>query len=222
MSQILKIGIIDDDSGKITQIMTRLMQGVEGASPEKKQKYSQFRLEPIEITLKEDLALMITDIISLELDCLIIDYKLSSYQNVDYTGIELAKAVESERFDFPIFILTSYDDDLFTNEIYNAYQVFDFHRYLNEEKERVELHFKMIEQIIKTSKQREDWERELRGLLQYAGTTEEIDTRILELDSMLERSIDGRHALSEGIKRDLSSNKISDLISKIDEILERE
>lgn len=30
-----RIGIVDDDSGKVTQIMTRLIQGIEGAAPEK-------------------------------------------------------------------------------------------------------------------------------------------------------------------------------------------
>ncbi|WP_339294461.1 hypothetical protein MKY82_23315 [Paenibacillus sp. FSL W7-1279] len=222
MEQILKIGIVDDDSGKITQIMTRLMQGLDGASPEKKQKYSSYKFDPIEIELEEDLNQIIADILEFRLDCLLVDYKLSSYQNVDYTGIELAKALERELYDFPVFVLTSYDDDLFTNEIYNAYQVFDFDRYLSEEQERVELHFKMIEQILKTEKQKEYWERELRTLLPLVGTSDEIDTRVLELDSKLERSISGGNALPEGLKRDLSSNKISELLAKIDEILERE
>ncbi|MBW4080267.1 hypothetical protein [Paenibacillus sp. S150] len=222
MEQILKIGIVDDDSGKITQIMTRLIQGFEGASPEKKQKYSKFKFDPIEIELNEDLNQTIADILKTRLDCLLVDYKLSSYQNVDYTGIEIAKALEKELYDFPVFVLTSYDDDLFTNEIYNAYQVFDFDRYMSEEQERVELHFKMIEQILKTEKQKEYWEQELRKLLPLAGTSDEIDTKILELDSMLEKSIDGGHVLSEGVRKALSSNKISELLAKIDEVLEKE
>ncbi|MBJ9989421.1 hypothetical protein [Paenibacillus sp. S28] len=222
MTRKFKIGIVDDDTGKVTQIMTRLMQGIEGASPEKKQKYSQYRFEPIEIELSEDLTVMVQEIIKNKLDCLLVDYKLSSYQNVDYSGVELAKALEEALFEFPIFVLTSYDDDLFTNEIYNAYQVFDFDRYQNEDPERVELHFKIIEQILKTVKQKEQWEEELKRLLPQAGESDYIDSKILELDSKLERSIDGVNALPEGIRKDLSSNKISDLLAKIDEILEKE
>ncbi|MED1722056.1 response regulator [Mesorhizobium sp. M00.F.Ca.ET.186.01.1.1] len=222
MEKILKIGIVDDDSSKVTQIMSRLMQGIEGASPEKREKYSHYKFDTVEIELKEDLNEMIRDVMENKLDCLLVDYKLSSYQNVDYTGIELAKALERELYDFPVFVLTSYDDDLFSNEIYNAYQVFDFARYLNEEQERVELHFKMIEQILKTQKQKENWERELRSLLPLAGTSEEIDSRILDLDSKLEKSIDGSHALPDKIKKDLSSNKLSELLDKIDEILKKE
>lgn len=202
--------------------MTRLIQGIEGAAPEKKQKYSQYRFEPIEIEIIEDLITMVNKIVNTNLDCLLVDYKLSSYKSVDYSGVELAKALEGAIYDFPIFVLTSYDDDLFTNEIYNAYQVFDFDRYQNEEPERVELHFKIIEQILKTAKQKEKWEEELKRLLPMAGTSEDIDSRILELDSKLERSIDGGSALPEGVKKDLSSNKISELLDRIDEILERE
>jgi len=55
-----------------------------------------------------------------KLDCVLVDYKLSSYEIVDFTGIEIAKYLEDTIYDFTIFILTSYEDDLFTNEIYNA------------------------------------------------------------------------------------------------------
>src|SRR5690625_3312622 len=99
MIQILKIGIVDDDSGKVTQIMTRLMQGIDGGSPEKKQKYSQYKFEPIEIKLEEDLNVMIKEVIDIHLDCILIDYKLSSYQNVDYSGIDLAKALEDALYE---------------------------------------------------------------------------------------------------------------------------
>lgn len=222
MTIVYRIGIVDDDSGKVTQIMTRLIQGIEGAAPEKRQKYSQYKFEPIEIEIIEDLNAMVDKIINARLDCLLVDYKLSSYKSVDYSGVELAKALDGAIYDFPIFVLTSYDDDLFTNEIYNAYQVFDFDRYLNEDPERVELHFKIIEQILKTAKQKEKWEEELKRLLPKAGTSEDIDSKILELDSKLEKSIDGGSALPEGVRKDLSSNKISELLNRIDEILERE
>lgn len=222
MTNVFKIGIVDDDTGKITQIMTRLMQGIEGAAPEKRQKYSQYEFEPVEIEIIEDLNVMVKEIVNQRLDCLLVDYKLSSYQNVDYSGVELAKALEEKIYEFPIFVLTSYDDDLFTNEIYNAYQVFDFDRYQNDDAERVELHFKIIEQILKTAKQKEQWEAELKRLLPKAGTSEDIDSKILELDAKLERSIDGGSALPEGVRKDLSTNKISELLDKIDEILERE
>lgn len=215
----LKIGIIDDDQMKVTQIITRLMDGTSEAAPEKRDKYSKYELEPYEIKIKKDIKEMVDQVIELELDCVLVDYKLSSYEVVSYTGIEFAKHLEDTLYDFPIFVLTSYEDDLFTNEIFNAYQVFDFNRYLEEKSEKIELHFKIIEQILKTNKQKEQWESKLKRLLPYAGTSEEIDSEILELDSKIEKSINGTHALPAKLKKDLSENKLQELLNKIDQIL---
>lgn len=222
MDNTINIGIIDDDKSKVTQIMIRLQEGLDGASPEKKEKYSSFIFNPIELELQENIPLLLTQVREKKLDCVLIDYKLSSFEIVDYTGIDIAKALEIAFYEFPIFILTSYEDDLFNNEIYNAYQVFDFDRYLSESSERIELNYKMIEQILKYRKQRENWSAELKHLLPLSGRSEEIDSRILQLDTCLEKAIDGEHAIPEKIKKDLSSNKIVELIDKIDDILKKE
>lgn len=222
LDNTLNIGIIDDDKSKVTQIMIRLQEGLDGASPEKKEKYASFVFNPIELELLENIPLLLTQVREKKLDCVLIDYKLSSFEIVDYTGVDIAKALEMAFYEFPIFILTSYEDDLFNNEIYNAYQVFDFDRYLSESSERIELNYKMIEQVLKYRKQREKWQAELKNLLPHSGKSEEIDSRILQLDTCLEKSIDGEHAISEKTKKDLSSNKIVELIDKIDDILKKE
>lgn len=222
MKRILKIGIVDDDSSKITQIMIRLKQGVSEATSEKQEKYSKYELQPVEIEIKEDLEDMVKQVIHLKIDCVLVDYKLSSYKNVNYTGIEFAKSLGQVLYKFPIFILTSYEDDLFLNEVFNAYQVFDFARYLREPSERIELNYKIIEQILQINKQKHQWESEMNGLLPLAGKSEEIDSRILELDAKLEKSINGDYALPDKLKKDLSSNKLNEILDKIDKVLEKE
>jgi len=222
MKQLFKIGIIDDDSSKITQIMIRLKQGVSEAKSEKREKYSNYELQPVEIEIKENITEMIEQGVELGVNCVLIDYKLSSYKNVHYTGIEIAKSFDEVLYDFPIFILTSYEDDLFSNEIFNAYQVFDFARYLGETSERIELNYKIIEQILKTDKQKQQWEQEIKKLLPLAGKSEEVDSKLLELDTKLEKSINGYYALPDKMKKDLNSNKLTELIDKIDKILEKE
>ena len=89
-----KIGIIDDDRAKVTQIMIKLKQGFDNASAEKQSKYSFYRLEPVEIEIKEEFEEILKDILEKKLDCLLIDYKLSSYKNVDYSGIDIAKKMD--------------------------------------------------------------------------------------------------------------------------------
>ncbi len=222
MKQKFKVGILDDDSSKVTQIITRLMYGMTEALPGKKDKYENYELEPYEIKVKNNIQDLINDVFEQELDCILIDYKLSSYENVDFTGVEFAKHLEDALYDFPIFILTSYEDDLFANEVYNAYQVFDFDRYLSEESERIELNYKIIEQILKDIKQKDQWHNELRKILPLVGTSEEIDSRIIELDTKLEKSINGIYSIPEKVKKDLEASKINELLAKIDELLDKE
>lgn len=218
----LKIGIIDDDSGKVTQIITKLLLGIRDSSPEKVEKYSKYKLTPHELELKEDLEDIVSQIKTLKLDCVLVDYKLSSYATIDYTGIECAKYIEDALYDFPVFILTSYEDDLFTKEIFNAYQVFDFERYLSDPLESNELNFKIIEQILKSRKQKEEWEKEIKKLIPLAGKSEEIDSRLLELDYKLEKSISSVSALPLKIRQDLNNNKLDVLLEQLDRIIEKE
>lgn len=222
MKQKFKIGILDDDSSKVTQIMSKLMFGVADASPEKKCKYDNFEFEPYEIEVQPNIQNMIDEVFNQKLDCVLVDYKLSSYEIAGFTGIEFAKHLEDALLDFPVFILTAYEDDLFTNEIYNAYQVFDFERYLSEPLERIELNFKIIEQIQKNIKQKEQWEEEIIKLLPLVGTSEEIDSRIMELDTKLEKSINAKYSLPDKVKKDLGTNKLDKLLGKIDELLDEE
>lgn len=219
---IFNIGIIDDDSSKITQIMTKLIEGLNKAKPEKISKYSIYKLNPIELKLSTEIEDVVQQVIENKLDCVLVDYKLSSYSTIDYTGIEFAKMLMERLHDFPIFILTSHEDDLFRNEIFNAYQVFDFSRYLNEDAERIELNFKIIEQILKNRNQKKLWEEEMKKLLPLAGKNNEIDGRILELDSYIERSINGKYKIPDKIKKDLQTDKLTELLKKIDILIEDE
>ena len=63
---------------------------------------------------------------------------------------------------------------------------------------------------------------ELESLLPRAGESASIDARILELDSQLERSVYGNAAIALPIKKDFTAEKINELISKIDSLIEGE
>lgn len=54
------------------------------------------------------------------------------------------------------------------------------------------------------------------------GQSAAIDKRILELDSKLENSIDGHAAIPDEVKNDLKSNKLDELIDKIDLLLKED
>ena len=150
---------------------------------------------------------------------MIVDYKLSSFGVINFNGIQFAEELFNTLYDFPIFILTSYEDDLFFNEVYDAYKIFDFGRYLLEDSERIELNFKIIEQVCKARKQISLWEDELLALISKKGESEEIDSRIIELDTKIEKSLNGKLYFSKKKKLDWN-NKLEELITKLDKIIE--
>ncbi len=220
---IYNIGIIDDDASKITQLITYLRLGWNDLDGNLvKEKYKDVMLNPVELTLNDSLNDMVEIIYTSKLDALIVDYNLSSQQNISYTGIELVTATQEKLFEFPIFVLTSYQDDLFLKECFDVYQVFDFERYIEDQDERIELNSKIVEQIKKYRSSIVRWKDELSVLLSQIGTSHKIDERIIELDTKIEKSIDGVSALSEKMKEDLGMNRIQNLIDKIDQLIDKE
>lgn len=223
MKEQYRIGIIDDDPSKITQMITmiRLCCNDEEGQP-LKEKYANYELNPVELALVEAADNMVECIVEAGVDAVIIDYKLSSQQSVSYSGVSLAKELSSRLWGFPIFVLTTYQDDLFDHELFDSYLVFDFDRYIGDDQERIEFNCKLIEQIKKYRIEIENCKSELESLLPRAGESASVDARILELDSQLERSIHGNAAISLPIKKDFTAEKINELISKIDLLIEGE
>lgn len=219
-----RIGIVDDDSTKITQLLIFTSQGWNDDSGNLiKEKYKDISLAPFEIQLEGDIDQMVEKIITDRPAALIIDFKLSSQENISYTGVALAKAIDEKLRGFPIFILTSYEDDLYEKENFDAYQVFDFERYITDVQERLEINSKIVQQIKKYNTTLNQWKTELTELLPHAGESATIDERILQLDSLIETSIDGTSALSQKLKQELGdTNHIQLLIEKIDKIIGKE
>lgn len=220
--EVIKVGIIDDDSSKVTQIMSFILYAMNGALKQKAYKYSNVSFDVVEITLSPDMNDIAACIIDEKIDALLIDYNLTSYATVPYTGVQLARYIQKRFMEFPLFILTSYEDELYEQEVFDVYQIFDFERYLSEPHERDELHYKLIQQVVKYHKQLELWKKEIESLLPQKGQSAAIDKRILELDSKLEKSIDGHAAIPEEVKNDLKSNKLDELIDKIDLLLKED
>lgn len=219
---VIKVGIIDDDGSKVTQIMTYLFYGMKDAPKQKADKYANVRFEVFEVPLSPDMSDVTEYILSERIDALLIDYNLTSYETVPYTGVQLARYIQEKFMEFPLFILTSYEDELYEQEVFDAYQIFDFERYLSEPQERIELHYKLLQQVTKYRKQLELWKDEIENLLPKKGQSAAIDNRILELDTKLEKSIDGHSAIPEEIKNSLRSNKLDELIGKIDLLLKED
>lgn len=87
--KVIKVGIIDDDGSKVTQMMAYLLYGMKDASKQKADRYSNVRFEVLEIPLSADMNDIAEYIIDEKIDALLIDYNLASYATVPYTGVQL-------------------------------------------------------------------------------------------------------------------------------------
>ena len=220
---VINVGIIDDDETKRSQIISKLDDFVDGASAEIKERYEEYNLKPIELEIKTNINDLLEEILDKNIDALVVDYMLSSYEAaIDYTGVKFAEETDKKYMGFPIFILTSYEEELYQKEIFDAYKVFSFERYMNDDQERIEINVKIVEQCIKRKRQIEEWKTQLEELLPKQGESSEIDEKIMELDSNLEKSFDGEHAISKELKEKLSGDNFTLLLSKLDDLLKGE
>lgn len=228
MKEKIKVGIIDDDESKIVNIRTNLLKDVSSIlgdnsliSHDKKNQYDKYEIVPIKLKLVANMDEILHEIVEENVNILIIDYKLNSLSNISFSGVDLAKKVNDTMIDFPVFLLTSFEEDLYNKEIFNSYQVFDYSRYMSESNETLELNYKIIKQVLIYRKQIESWENRLLELIKRAGTSSDVDDEIMELDRKLSSSVFGNRILSNRTKKIVCSDKMSELLDKLEEIIKQ-
>lgn len=220
--ETLNIAILDDDKTKISRIKTKFVQQNDQNTEIYNDNYANYILNLIPIDVEQDCEQIIEEIITSHFDGIIIDYDFTSFAKTPNNGVKIAHQINKKISEYPLFILTAYEKQLFDNEMFDAYQIYNYDNYLNNVNATKEFHSRLIEQILKSRKQKHLWEVELKTLLKSAGTSLEVDSRILELDNKLEKSLDKECALDPKLKEDLSSSKLVELIEKIDKVLEKD
>lgn len=225
----IKIAIIDDDNNRAFFLRLFLEDYIESLDD---QKFNQLfsGCEIIVVSLKTDLSEMTEAILEAMPDCILVDYRLDSQFGIGYNGVDLAESVEAHLFKIPLFILTSYEDDLFRNSSFSAYQVYDIPLAFEKTSEAHssggqngfdnEIARKIVQESINYQYRLRAVRTELERLLALNDRTAEDDSRILELDSFLEHSLDLTYAMPAKAKKDLSSNEFAELIDKVDLLLE--
>lgn len=210
-----RVGVLDDDDSKIIEVVDKLNHAFDDI-PE----YGNYTLSPVQIEVAADKYVTVEKIISQNIECMLIDYKLSSFKTAGYTGVEIANELWRHRKFLPVFMLTSFDEDLYVHEVFSAFQIFNYERYLNDAREQDDVHKKIVREIEMNKKRIAEWERELIALLSHRGESAEIDSRIIELDSELESAIDRQHAIPLKTKKDLSESALLRLVDSLDRLIE--
>lgn len=196
------------------------------------QDYMEAVADQIEVTCifpKAEMEEMLQEIGDRHPDAIVTDYLLNDIKeyvkyNVSYTGVDLVRQYRAMRPEFPCFIITSFDNDAVseTDDVNLIY----IKNILNNREEGVKAHFydKIKEQISKYQKSIESAKDELQSLLTKK-EGDDIDPiqeqRIIELDDFLEKSLDNYCALPSEMKKVSNLDKLTSMIAKVDELLEK-
>ncbi len=103
-----RVGILDDDESKVIEIVDKLNHAFDNLP-----HYKKYKLVPIEISIEPDCSATVEKILSQAVECMIIDYNLGSYQVAGYNGVEIADELWRHRKNMPVFMLTSYDENMY-------------------------------------------------------------------------------------------------------------
>jgi hypothetical protein len=181
-----------------------------------------FDVEVLELFQDQDM--VIKNILEAKLDALAIDFKLMEYNTtIGFNGDAIYNEITNKLYDFPAFILTNYVPEASNSSIEDDFRIISKRWLDTKSKEAPELIQKIIFSIDKYKKRINEAENELLVLLDkkknhnLSGKEEE---RLIELDSILEKTIDKEYRIPRQWKKEKS--EISKLIDLAENILKKE
>lgn len=174
---------------------------------------------------------MIEKILDIAPDAVIVDFMLNEikemvHYNVPYNGVELIEALLAMRQDYPCFVMTSFDDDAIksiadVNKVYIKDILHGKEKETNAKAnflERIESQISHYKTRITTAEKRLE---ELIDLRKSGKATMDDEKEIIDLDDYLEKSLDKKSSIPEEYKALSNTKKLEEILTKVDELLEK-
>lgn len=162
-------------------------------------------------------------------NAIIVDFQLNDKKtdikyNVCYNGVELLKEIQSQKCDFPCFVITSYDDEAVadSNDVNFVYIKKSLH--YSSDGGKVPFAQRVKCQIDKYLAKVTNAKAELSFLLEKrkSGKANVIDEgRIVELDSFLEKTMDATGVIPDEMKHLSNMDRLNSLINKVDQLISK-
>lgn len=184
------------------------------------QRFSYNFFDVIPIIPKDSIDDTCNEILESNVDAIISDFDFSEQlSTVHYDGTDLISLFLKKREGFPVFILTSYEDDAISkgedvNIIYEKKELDEGEKFLERVKAQIEKYKHKLEtdenrllDLIAESKKRnlDAIERE----------------ELAELDSKIEKALDKESRIPNILRDDKEASELSELLKKVDELAKK-
>ena len=155
-------------------------------------------------------------------DAIITDHKLNEKKSsIEYDGIDLVREIQTQKENFPCFILTGWDKDAVENgDDANIVYLKNFED--PEGDSHATFLDKIKNQILKYRKKIKDSEEELLSLIEKSNNESlnaSDEARLLELDTFIEHSTNQSSSLPEHLKGTKNLDELHKMIDSTDTLL---
>jgi hypothetical protein len=184
------------------------------------QRFARNYFEVVPFKPKADKNTTANEILNSSVEAIIVDFDLSEQdQTIHYNGADLVSTILLHREMFPVFILTSYEDDAVSkgedvNIVYEKNEMANGEKFLERVKTQIEKYHHKLEEA----------EKRLLELLD-AKKQRKLDAleeeELVNLDSLIEKALDKPSRIPDKLKETEESSDLSLLLKKVDELAKK-
>lgn len=174
---------------------------------------------------------MIEKILKINPDVIVSDFLLNENigalgYNVPYNGVELVEEFLTIRYKFPCFVLTAKDQDALSDseDVNLVYTKSLMTTEIEDSKAKVKFTDRLIKQIEHYRARITEAQTELQALSEIRKNGDadfKIESRIIELDNFLEKSIDATNSVPSEFKEFSNTKRLDNILDKVDELLKK-
>jgi len=184
------------------------------------QRFARNYFEVIRIKPKPDMEETANEIFNNHVDAVIADFDLSEQdETIHYHGAALVSRILEQREMFPVFILTSYEDDAVSegedvNIVYEKSEMANGEKFLERVKTQIEKYYHKLN----------EFENRLLFLIEQS-RNRQLDAieeeEIIKLDALVEKALDKRTPIPDKIRKGEDAGELSELLKKVDELTKK-
>jgi hypothetical protein len=184
------------------------------------QRFSFNHFEVVALIPKPDINETCNDILTANIEAIVSDFEFAEQlSTIHYDGTDLVSLFLKKREGFPVFILTSFEDDAISkgedvNIIYEKKEMETGQKFLEKIKNQIEKYKAKL-------KKNED---RLLWLIQQSKSRKldsfEIE-ELIKLDSLIEKSLDNESQIPNILRDDKEAKDLTELLKKVDDLTKK-